>query len=70
MKFYKNKLIYVCLTKGEFWIRFNFLKKFKYDGFRVKDLRKNQLIFSERIGKTKTINMFNYNLKLLNPYKL
>jgi hypothetical protein len=70
MKFYKNKLIYVCLTKGEFWIRFNFLKKFKYDGFRVKDLRKNQLIFSERIGKTKTINILNYNLKLLNPYKL
>ena len=70
MKFYKNKLIYVCLTKGEFWIRFNFLKKFKYDGFRVKDLKKNQLIFSERIGKTKTINILNYNLKLLNPYKL
>jgi len=67
MKFYKNKIFYVCVMEGEFWIRFNFLKRRKYSGFRVINTNKKTLRFSERNGLTKTTQILNYNFKRLIP---
>lgn len=69
MKFYENKIYYICVMKHELWVRFNFLKHCKYNGFRIINTNKKKLMFSERIGKTKTIQVFNYNFKRLRPLK-
>ena len=50
MKYYKNKLFYMCIMKGEIWVRFNVLSNKKYDGFRIINLNNKKLRFSEREG--------------------
>jgi hypothetical protein len=52
---------------AEFWIRFNFLKNYNYNGFRVVNTNKKTLRFSERLKKVKTTQIFNYNFKRLRP---
>jgi|TARA_R110000824_G_scaffold291588_4_gene480106 hypothetical protein len=67
MKFYENKVFYACVMDAEFWIRFNFLENYNYNGFRVINTKKKRLRFSERIKKVKTTQIFNYNFKRLRP---
>lgn len=69
MKFFKNVLLYACIMDSEFWIRFDFLSKYKYNGFRVINTNKKSLRFSERIKKVKTTQILNYNFKRLRSLK-
>jgi len=48
-------------STGLFWIRV-----FGY-GFHAKDLTRNRLLFSERIGKTKILKIGKWGIKALRP---
>jgi hypothetical protein len=69
MKTYKNKVFYLCVMKGEFWVRFYRPARLRGKGFRVINTKKKKLRFSERHNYTKTFSIFNYNFKKLKRKK-
>ena len=58
------KILQHYIKKTEFWIRI-----FGY-GITGKNLNKHRLIFSEKYGYTKRLQILNWSFKWLKPYKI